>query len=176
MSWGIKKLSAVLSILVLAMIFSPIASANDTVSKLDKMKAAYILNFMLFIEWPNNQEDGSLTPLYICLQDSTPFEQFLRSLASITSAKNPAKKKLYVSTLSDAQRCDLTYFHQTPDGEKPQVEDSVVVLSSEQVLQKDAAIIFFISDDQLRFEIAMNNISKFDITVSSELLKLARLK
>ena len=51
-----------------------------------------------------------------------------------------------------------------------------MVLSSDQVSQKNAAIIFYVNDNKLRFEIVMNNIRKYGVTVSSELLKLARIK
>ena len=174
MTWTLKTCSVLLTTLVLAIVLST-ASADDAVSKQDKLKAAYLLNFLTFIEWPNTPDDKPLTPLYICLQDSAPFDQFFRSLINIKPGAN-SKRELYVSRLSDATHCDLTYFHRTPSSENSQVEGSIVVLSSDQVSQKNAAIIFYVNDNKLRFEIVMNNIRKYGVTVSSELLKLAKLK
>ena len=162
-----------LLILVLSIAFSA-TSADSTISKLDKLKAAYLLNFIPFIEWPNTPEDKPLTPLYICLQDSAPFDQFFRTLVNIKSEPKP-KRELYVARLSDATHCDLTYFHRSPSGENSLVEGSVVVLSSAQVSQKDATIIFYLDNGKLRFEIVMSNIKRSGITISSELLKIAKI-
>ncbi len=51
-----------------------------------------------------------------------------------------------------------------------------MVLSSDQISQQDAAIIFYIAERKLRFEIDLNNIKELNVMVSSELLKLARIK
>jgi hypothetical protein len=168
-------ISAALSAFSLALFLSPTVWANDTLSKENKLKAAYFLNFIEFIEWPNASEDGSLVPLDICLQDTTPFAAFFRALVS-ESPTIDTDRQLYVYLLPDATHCDYTYLYQTAVDENSPAEGSVVVLSSSKVLQKNAAIIFYTSDRKLRFEIDLANIKKAGVTVSSELLKLAKIK
>ena len=79
--------------------------------------------------------------------------------------------------LSEAKHCDYTYLYRPIQDENLKIiEGSVVVLSSDQMSQKDAAIIFYIDERKLRFEIDLNTIKKLNVMVSSELLKLARIK
>jgi|TARA_R110002073_G_scaffold26730_2_gene87291 hypothetical protein len=175
MSWLLRTIPVTLTALYLTIFLSLTASANDTLSKENKLKAAYFLNFIKFIEWPNNSGTSRLTPIFICLQDATPFEGFFRNLTSDKSVTN-SMRHVQIRQLSDATHCDMTYLYHTASGENSQIEGSVVVSDSDQILQKNSAITFYIEERRLRFEIDLNNIQKSGVTVSSELLKLARIK
>ena len=179
MSSLFRIIFGLLALLVLVLLLSPdtarAASAKDTFSKESKLRAAYFLNFIKFINWPNHSQDNPLTPLYICLQDETPFENFFRDLAS-TPATVDGKRELKIYRLSEAKHCDYTYLYRPIQDEDSEIEGSVVVLSSDQISQKDAVIIFYIDERKLRFEIDLNNVKKLNLTVSSELLKLARIR
>jgi hypothetical protein len=175
----LRATSVLLTALMLVLLMSPgtarSAPAKDTFSKESKLRAAYFLNFIKFINWPNHSQDNPLTPLYICLQDETPFEGFFRDLAS-NAATADDNRELQIYRLSEAKNCDYTYLHRSVEDENLKIEGSVIVLSSSQISQKDAAIIFYIAERKLRFEIDLNNIRKINVMVSSELLKLARIK
>ena len=179
MSRFFRIIFGLLAVLVLVVLLSPdiarAASANDAFSKESKLRAAYFLNFIKFINWPNHSQDNPLTPLYICLQDETPFEDFFRALVSTAAAAND-NRELQIYRLSEAKHCDYTYLHGPIQNENSKIEGSVVVLSSDQISQQDAAIIFYIAERKLRFEIDLNNIRNINVMVSSELLKLARIK
>jgi hypothetical protein len=168
-------ISTVLSAFFLAIFLSSTVWANDTLSKENKLKAAYFLNFIEFIEWPNDSEDSSSVPLDICLQATTPFVVFFRALVS-ESPTTDADRQLHIYHLPDATHCDYTYLYRTAVDKNSPAEGSVVVISSSKILQKNAAIIFYESDRKLRFEIDLDNIKKAGVTVSSELLKLAKIK
>jgi len=179
MSRFFRIIFGLLAVLVLVVLLSPdtarAAPANDAFSKESKLRAAYFLNFIKFINWPNHSQDNPLTPLYICLQDETPFEDFFRALVSTAAAAND-NRELQIYRLSEAKHCDYTYLHGPIQNENSKIEGSVVVLSSDQISQQDAAIIFYIAERKLRFEIDLNNIKELNVMVSSELLKLARIK
>jgi len=179
MSRFFRIIFGLLAVLVLVVLLSPdtarAAPANDAFSKESKLRAAYFLNFIKFINWPNHSQDNPLTPLYICLQDETPFEDFFRALVSTAAAAND-NRELQIYRLSEAKHCDYTYLHGPIQNENSKIEGSVVVLSSDQISQQDAAIIFYIDERKLRFEIDLNTIKKLNVMVSSELLKLARIK
>ena len=179
MSRFFRIIFGLLAVLVLVVLLSPdtarAAPANDAFSKESKLRAAYFLNFIKFINWPNHSQDNPLTPLYICLQDETPFEDFFRALVSTAAAAND-NRELQIYRLSEAKHCDYTYLHGPIQNENSKIEGSVVVLSSDQISQQDAAIIFYIAERKLRFEIDLNNIKELNVMVSSELLKLAKIK
>ena len=180
MSWSFRIIFGLLVVLVLMSLLPPSAaratSDNDTFSKESKLRASYFLNFIKFITWPNHSEDSASKPLYICLQDETPFENFFRDLISNVATANN-KRELRMYRLSEAKHCDYTYLYRPIQDENLKIiEGSVVVLSSDQMSQKDAAIIFYIDERKMRFEIDLNTIKKLNVMVSSELLKLARIK
>ena len=88
---------------VLVLLMSPgtarSAPAKDTFSKESKLRAAYFLNFIKFINWPNHSQDNPLTPLHICLQDETPFEDFFRDLASNAATADDNREVTNLSTV-----------------------------------------------------------------------------
>jgi hypothetical protein len=151
------------------------ASAAPALNKENKLKAAYLLNFTKFIEWPIEDPSIERQPLYICLQDLTPFDVFLKQLISSRSAI-PAKRSIKVVSLDGAKVCDLTYLYSTTSVISPVVLASVTVADSQEVDHLQAAITFYLDQRKLRFEVDMATLKTLNVNVSSELLKLARLK
>jgi hypothetical protein len=161
--------------LLFALMVPESASAALALSKENKLKAAYLLNITKFIEWPIKDPSIERQPLYICLQDLTPFDVFLKQLISSRSAI-PAKRSIKVVSLDDAKACDLTYLYSTTSVISPVVLASVTVADSQEVDHLQAAITFYLDQRKLRFEVDMTTLKTLNVNVSSELLKLARLK
>lgn len=161
--------------LLFALMVPESASAAPALNKENKLKAAYLLNFTKFIEWPIEDPSIERQPLYICLQDLTPFDVFLKQLISSRSAI-PAKRSIKVVSLDGAKVCDLTYLYSTTSVISPVVLASVTVADSQEVDHLQAAITFYLDQRKLRFEVDMATLKTLNVNVSSELLKLARLK
>lgn len=181
MSWICRIRFAAVAVLFFVLFVSPrpahAASNQDTLSKENKLKAAYFFNFIEFINWPNNSQNSPTTLLHICLQAETPFEEFFRALVDNRRAEGKGSKpELKIQRLSEANHCDYTYLHQPLAEEDLKINGNIVVLASDQISQQGAAITFFIADRKLRFEIDLDTLQKNQVTVSSELLKLARIK
>ena len=179
MSWICRIRFAAVAVLFFVLLVSlrpaHAASDQDPLSKENKLKAAYFLNFIEFINWPNDSQNSPATLLYICLQDETPFEEFFRALVENRRAKG-SKPELKIQRLSEPNHCDYTYLHQPLAEEDLKINGNIVVLASDQISQQGAAITFFIADRKLRFEIDLDTMQKNQVTVSSELLKLAKIK
>ena len=165
--------------IALALLFALMAPGSALsaleLSKENKLKAAYLLNFTKFIEWPLKAPSTERQLLYICLQDLTPFDVFLKQLISSRSAI-PGKRSIKVVSLDETEACDLTYLHSTMSVISPVVLASVTVADSQEVGDLQAAITFYLDQRKLRFEVDMATLKTLDVDVSSELLKLARLK
>ncbi|MCX2978846.1 YfiR family protein [Candidatus Marimicrobium litorale] len=179
MSWICRISCAAVAVLFFVLFVSSrpayAASNQDTLSKENKLKAAYFLNFIEFINWPNDSQNSPAALLYICLQDEAPFEEFFSALVDNRRAKG-SKPELKIQRLSEANHCDYTYLHQPLAEEDLKMKGNIVVLASDQISQQDAAITFFITNRKLRFEIDLDTMQKNQVTVSSELLKLAKIK
>lgn len=152
-------------------------AAPDTalLSKENKLKAAYLLNFTKYIEWPMTEPTSRPSPIRICLQDGAPFEAFLRDLTA-NRVVGVSKQRIEVLSVSHAQRCDLTYLHSTLTQPNPKVASSVTVLDSALVIYERPTITFYIDNRRLRFEINIQRTKELQVSVSSELLKLARVR
>ena len=62
-------------------LFCVVGNASATISKENKLKAAYLLNFTKFIKWPTEGEKKSLTSIKICVEESAEFIAFLSEMA-----------------------------------------------------------------------------------------------
>ena len=60
-------------------------SAQTPLSKENKLKAAYLLNFTKFIEWPATSADEQSSTIRICVDSSSEFLEFLSPLVTQAS-------------------------------------------------------------------------------------------
>jgi hypothetical protein len=151
------------------------ADKNAHLSKEHKLKAAYLLNFTKYIDWPEEENSAGEEKIYICLQQATPFSGFLEDLA-MDRKTGQDRQAVNVVSLPTAHTCNLTYLHSTLDHPLPKVSSSVTVLDSSRVAQDGASIIFYIENRKLRFEIDVASTRKLHVDISSELLKLAKIR
>ncbi len=154
--------------------------AEAILSKKDKLKAAYLLNFTQFIEWPNTEAEKTPSTIRICVDGSSEFILFLNNMAE---ARNQGMLKNTVKALplAAATACELLYVKKS-GGEKLElinlehIKNTVIVTDSDKISFPNTAIVFYEHNKNLRFEINLKQIDLVQVTVSSELLKLARIK
>lgn len=174
--WRLPPVRLGIALALLSALMVPGSAAGAlAVTKENKLKAAYLLNFTKFIEWPITDSSIENQPLYICLQDLTPFDFFLKQLISSSSVV-PGKRSIKVVPLYEAKACDLTYLHSTISVITPTILASVTVADSQKVDHLQPAITFYLDQRKLRFEANIATLQTLNVNVSSELLKLARLK
>ena len=157
------------------LLFAQTSLAQTPLSKESKLKAAYLFNFTKYIEWPVDGFDQPQQKIQICLVADPAFHDFLLALIKGRTV-GAAKRGLEVVSVWEAQKCHLTYVHQEPNKVIPRRGNSLWVLGSEQIKVPGAAIIFFQERGKLRFEVDRKVLQETQVSVSSELLKLARIK
>lgn len=171
----VLKRILLMSIVLATLLFNHVAYGQSELSKENKLKAAYLLNFTLFISWPEHHSVAAKHSIILCLQGSTEFVQFANELAGGGRFSNE-KRLVKVEPLSSADKCDLSYIQQKILNIPSQMQTSVIVADSELVQLDTTAITFFRQHRKLRFEINLLVMQQLDVTVSSELLKLAKVK
>jgi hypothetical protein len=137
----------------------------------DKLKAAYLLNFTKFIEWP----DTLPSTIRICVDATPEFLQFLSQLVGDRRVGR-LKSKVEVVARSASRGCELLYLQGKHTADSLQDENAIVVTDSDDNFFPDVAIVFYTENRKLRFEINREKIDASKVTVSSELLKLARIR
>lgn len=157
------------------LLFCLTTQADAPLSKEDKLKAAYLLNFTRFIEWPESDADEPQKTIRICVASSPKFLAFLNEMVrNIRVGK--LQRAVNALPLSTAKQCELVYTRQSGTANNEKLHHAVVVVDSAEVKFPATSIVFYEKNKKLRFEIDRDNISKTRVVVSSELMKLARIK
>ena len=157
-------------------------NAEDSLSKEDKLKMAYIWHFIGFINW---RELGSVKRPYeirVCIDGPNNFLAFFRQLVGSRQAGD-LEKSVVVLQLNTARKCELIYVRYANKKTALKLIDAqslsgstVIVADTSSIYFPDASIIFYIENKKLRFEVNLKKIDSLNVDISSELLKLARIK
>jgi hypothetical protein len=143
-----------------------------------QVKAAFLLNFTKFIEWPTEAFEDAASPLAICVLGEDPFDGTLdqlvagemvdgRKLVVKRMKKPPALKACQVLFVSSAER-DVSSI---VSGLGPGV---LTVGDSSQFLREGGIITFVVSDRRVHFDISQPAASRARLTLSARLLGVAR--
>lgn len=143
-----------------------------------QVKAAFLLNFTKFVEWPAAAFAGERAPLAICILGEDPFGNTLSEMVKgervngheivinrIRSAPDPkACQVLFVARLEREAARILA-------GLGPGV---LTVGEGEKFLQDGGIVAFVIQDRRVRFDINQSAAGKAQLTISSRLMNVAR--
>jgi len=152
--------------LALAM-FSLCLPAQAELARADKLKAAYLFNFIKFIEWPSSTRD-----IHLCSHANEAFNTFLGALVSSRPTQAGSVRVLPYST---EQHCELVYLRSTPRGFNADQTSALVVGDRPEFIQVGAEIRFYRSGNFVRFEASPNALAKKQLQLSSQLLKLSKI-
>ena len=159
----------------MVLLLAPGSVHAEELSKLEKLKAAYLFNFTKYINWRDKQEHAAGKPILICVQDNPQFESFLAALA-LNRPVGSDRRNVEVSTYKTAEKCHITYVSSPNITLGPHLQNSLVVVSNKQIAHPFAAISYYLEDGKLRFEVDLERIEPLNMSLSSELLKLAKIK
>lgn len=138
-----------------------------------EIKAAFIYNFMRYIEWPTPR-----TGYTVGILGDDPFEGFLDQFQSKPlSGKNIVVRA--VKTAKDAKGCDVLFI---PTSEMSHLDSVLGTLKGAPILtisdgngfvDKGGQIGFFTERNRIRFMVNTEALQEADLKASSNLLKLA---
>ena len=162
--------------------FLPHAAAKDASapSKANLIKAAYLLNFARFTQWPEDAFPDSDAPVVIGVVGKTPLSMALPSIAD----KEVQKRPLRIQTIQSPE--ELKSCHILFVGEELQLYGGldglfdelalrpILTVSSRPGFSLDGGMLHFVLvQNKIRFEVNLKNIQKANLSMSSRLLKIA---
>ncbi len=168
-----KKFALFFTILLL---FCSNLFGSDKKVKIDNMKTAYIFNFAKFITCDNSKSKV----FNICTYLDNPYHGSLFKL----NQKSVKGKKILVSHASskeEIQNCQMLILPSMDDEKLIDViewakEHNIITISGTKGYGEKGVIInFFTKDKKVRFEINNEQASLSNITISSKLLRVAKL-
>lgn len=147
----------------------------DAVTEYD-LKAAYLLNFASYVEWPNPPE-----PVTICVYGDNPFKA--ATIATLLEAKagqiNADFK--YPRQLEQLTDCNILYLglseHENFGKAIAMVRNApvLIVTDVQDGLPQGVMINLIAESNRLRFEINIGTVLASKLKISSKLLKLAKI-
>jgi hypothetical protein len=137
------------------------------------IKAAYILNFTKFIEWPPTAFKSETDPFQICVVGDLNAE--LKKL----ERKSVGSRKIVVSNTA-VSNCHIIFISETEAGKSKKIIDNVdkfpviTIGNSSSFLSKGGIIYLYTERSDVLFEINNTAAQKHGIKISSRLLKIAQ--
>jgi hypothetical protein len=159
----------------------PSLAAGGSAAKEYEVKAAFLLNFIRYATWPAEAFDRSSSPTVIVVFGHDPFGGALDRLAAgrteggrpIVVRKTHKAADLrgaHMVFVSARSAADLSTVLQAVRG-----GGTLIVGESRQFAQDGGTINFFIEDSRIRFEVNLTALRATRVSLSSQLLNLARI-
>ena len=155
--------------------------AQATPSVEYQVKAAFLLNFTKFIEWPPNVFHGEKTPITVCVFGYDPFGSALDEVILGKTINNREVLARRINELPDLNSCQLVFISEKEDKRLPDILNSLkgasvlVVGEGGDFAERGGSIQFYLDDNKLRFAVNVDALQRDHLNVSSKLLALARI-
>jgi hypothetical protein len=152
----------------------------------DAVKAAYLLNFIRFTEWPADAGETD-TPLVIGVAGNRELEDYLWKTTDGKLLHGRKVRILRLVVPSDATQCQLIYINPSPsraDAVPVSMEEWLQAVKDKPVLtvshlnnflRQGGIINFYTEGKNLHFEISADTAETARLQLSSRLLALARI-
>lgn len=157
------------------------SSAEASAVSAVQVKAAYLYNFTLFVEWPQGSFSSPEEPITVCVLGDGQMADVLD--ATLKDKKSKGRSFLVKSSKwpQDLKQCHIVFVGPgaAKDPEKILRDFSaaraLVVADMPGAAGQGAAINFFRDGERIRFEINLAEARKGGFTISSRMLQLARI-
>jgi YfiR/HmsC-like len=142
------------------------------------VKAALLLNFARFIEWPDGAFAGPRSPIEICVFEPNPFGDSLnRVLQAETVGSRPLVSRA-VRAASESASCHLLF---VPAGAESRAAPlvthagphTVTVGESRAFEARGGAVSFTVEDGRVRFNVNLRPVEERGVRISARMLHLA---
>jgi hypothetical protein len=146
-----------------------------------QVKAAFLLNFAKFIEWPPEAFQNEKAPVTLCVFGHDPFGSALDDIIRGRTVNSRAVLVRRINEMRDLKSCQLVFVSAAEDKRLPEVLNNlkdttaIVVGETEGFAERGGGIQFFLEDNRLRFAVNVDAVQRARLRVSSKLLALARI-
>lgn len=172
---GLRRLVCLLVTLALLMPVRAVA-ADERLEY--QVKAAFLLNFTKFIEWPASAFDAPDSPIVICILGDDPFG---KTLDQIVAGEVVAGRKIVVQRirrLPPIKSCqELFVYRQEKEVLKtlPAIGPGVLTIGEGESFVRDGGMIAFVVENRrVRFGINESAAASAGLRLSSKLLNVAK--
>lgn len=146
-----------------------------------EIKAAFLLNFAKFVQWPDNAFESRQSPLLLCIFGDDPFGPALDEVVRDKAIDNHPLIVHRTKNLEGVRTCQVVFI---ASADKKRISDVLVRLKGSSALAvgdgpdfagMGGAIQFYMDKNRVRFCINVDALQRARLIVSSKLLALARI-
>lgn len=158
------------------------ARAQDAQLTESDLKAAFLFQITKFVDWPKDAFASDESPIEIGVLGDEEFATTLKTLLQSKKAHGRALVVARVASQQEARKCHMLFFRESDARKLGPMLDSIrhlpilTVGETGDFIGQGGMLNFFFEDKQLRFEINPNPIQTARLTVSSQLMRLARIR
>jgi len=144
------------------------------------IKAAYLLNFARFVTWPEAAFDSSVAPIVLCILGNDPIDSALPTIQYKRVQDRPLEIRR-VGTLNELLPCHMLFVGKMAPSSVQEIlaelgNRPVLTVSSLPGFSRQGGMLTFIKvDNKIRFEVNLSTTRAAGLSISSRLLKLARM-
>lgn len=157
------------------------AHAETAPTKEYQVKAAFLLRFLQFVEWPERSFATPEAPIRIGILGDDPFGQALDQITAAERIRNRPVLVERAAAVRDLHQCHMIF---VAGSERERLDLVAMQLPAEGVLtisdidgfaERGGMIRFFLADKKVRFEINPSVAQRQQLKVSAQLLSLGKI-
>lgn len=157
---------------LLCLLMGAVPVQTMALTKEYKVKAAYLLNILLYVEWPEADQSD---PLHICVDDQPDFVSFLSAVLE-SKPDNFASRPVVIAGVnarSAVKKCHM-YYQFTALAAAPAAACNCMVIGDNRSYRRiDSTLNFYMAKGRVRFEVNSRKLDELGLKMSSKLLRLA---
>lgn len=172
--------STVACILLAAGLVHVQASAAGSPSAND-VQAAYLFNFVRFVEWPSTSFDSDSAPVKICVLGASSFTKVAKASINGRSVGDREVVVVLKDSVLSSRGCHILYVDPSRRGDEGEVlatfgKRSVLTVSETDGFAKRGGVANFVTiEDKIRFVINKKAADAAGLKISSRLLRIAQV-
>lgn len=156
----------------------PLAFAQAAQPSEYAVKAAFLLNFTRFIQWPIEAFESAESPLELCILGKDPFGSILNDVADGEMVNGRKLVIRRIPVLPTRQSCQAVFIDSKfKDMERVlmSLESHVLTVSEgNNFLRQGGMISLVVEARRVRFDVNQSKVEKANLKASSQLLNVAR--
>lgn len=165
-------------LLAALLVASPKGKAQTPPSAINQVKAVFLYNFTQFVSWPPDAFPESNSPFVIGIVGQNPFSTYLEKVVEGETVMGRPIEIRYYANRSEIKHCQIVFINHVNyrDVLRELAGKPVLTVGDQESFVRTGGMIgFYLDKNKIRFSINQKQAKATNITISSKLLRLARV-
>lgn len=157
------------------------AAAQDKTPTEHEVKAAFLYNFAVNVEWPAKAFENDKSPIRIAILGRDPFNGGLDSTLRNKTAQSRPLEIVRVDSVADLKPCTILFLPHASRDEFAKVQEALkgtntlLVSESDGLAGKGSPLNFYMDANRVRFEANIAAAERAGLKIGAKLLRIARV-